>query len=103
MELLTREGLSYIASAIGIPLYKDKSTEQCRRIDVANICVEVTCDLPLPSTIEVGIEGVGQIEVKVIYPWMPDACSICKIFGHKDSRCLKVKQMWRPKAPVACG
>lgn len=55
---------------------------------------------PLPSSIEVDIEGIGQIEVEVVYPFRPDACLVCMCFGHKDQSCVKGKRVWRPKAPV---
>lgn len=53
MELFTPEGLAHIASAVGVRLYLDKTTEQCRQLDTAKICVEVSKDDPLPSSIEV--------------------------------------------------
>lgn len=68
MELFTLEGLAHIASAIGVPLYLDKSTEHCRRIDVAKVCVEVARNDPLPSTIGMIIEEVGKIEITLDYP-----------------------------------
>lgn len=94
MELFAKEGLSHIASAVGFPLYMDKSTKQCRRVDVARICMEVSSDDLLPSSsIEVDIESFGQIEVEVLYPFEPDTCSICKSFGHTDKGCAKRKKV----------
>lgn len=68
MELFTHEGLACIANAVGVPLYLDKSTEQCRRIDIAKVCVEVERDVSLPASIEVNIEGIGLISINVDYP-----------------------------------
>lgn len=67
MELFTPEGLAHIASTVGIPLYLDKFTEQCRRIDIAKVCVEVTKYDHLPSSIEVNIEGMDQLCIAVDY------------------------------------
>lgn len=50
MELFTREGLAHIASAVRVPLYFEKFTEQCRQIDIVKICVEVQWDDLLPSS-----------------------------------------------------
>lgn len=54
-ELLTSDALSYIASAVGIPLYLDKATEECRRIGAARVCVEVNCSGKPPNSVEVEI------------------------------------------------
>lgn len=55
----------------------------------------------LPSSIEANIEGIGQIEVEVVYPFKPDACTVCISFGHKDQSCVKSKKVWRQKVPIA--
>lgn len=78
----------------------DKSTEQCRRIDIAKICVEVQRDDFLPSSIDLNIEGVGLIEIDVEYPCKLYVCSICKGFGHNDQNCIKSKRVWRVKTPA---
>lgn len=40
MELLTKEGLSMVASMVGMPLYIDKATEQSRRINRARLLLK---------------------------------------------------------------
>ena len=47
MEYWTAEGLSCLASAVGLPLFADGATESCRRISYARICVELNAKLPL--------------------------------------------------------
>ncbi|KAF7152597.1 hypothetical protein RHSIM_Rhsim01G0214400 [Rhododendron simsii] len=44
LELWTAPGLSYVASAIGRPLYVDRMTETCKRLNYAKACVEVDVD-----------------------------------------------------------
>lgn len=41
LQYWTAECLSYLASAIGKPLYADEMTESSKRISYAKICVEV--------------------------------------------------------------
>ena len=47
VELWTEEGLSYLASAVGEPLYADSSTELKRRLSFARICVLIDASRPL--------------------------------------------------------
>lgn len=94
MELLTGESISHIASAIGIPLYMDKATEQRRRIDFARVCIEICSEDELPDTIEVSIEDAGVIDVKVEYPCKPKLCSICSKFSFGEHGCHKGKKLW---------
>lgn len=83
IKLLTADGISRIASAIGKPLYMDKAIEE-RRILYARVCVKICLDEGLPNIVDVDIEGMGSIEIHVKYPWKPTICSICKQFGHMD-------------------
>ncbi|KAF7129874.1 hypothetical protein RHSIM_Rhsim10G0146400 [Rhododendron simsii] len=52
LQYWSEEGLSYIASAVGKPLYADEMTESARRISYAKICVEVDVHSPLPHSID---------------------------------------------------
>lgn len=56
MELFTKDGISYIASVVGYPLYVDKSIEERRIIAFAR--AEVGCEDELPNIIDVDIEKV---------------------------------------------
>lgn len=51
LEFWSAEGLSYVASAIGNPLFADSMTENCSRLSYARICVEVDVDAQLPSKV----------------------------------------------------
>ncbi|KAF7129811.1 hypothetical protein RHSIM_Rhsim10G0103700 [Rhododendron simsii] len=66
------EGLSYIASAIGKPLYADEMTESARRISYAKICVEVSVHSELPHSIDLltsaGARGSVQPEILMQVP-----------------------------------
>ena len=53
IELWTEEGLSHIASVVGLPLYADAATEACSRISFARICKEFDASIPLVDDFEV--------------------------------------------------
>ena len=47
VELWTPKGLSYIASAIGKPLFADSTTIARRRLSYARVCIELEAGIPL--------------------------------------------------------
>ena len=47
VEFLTEEGLSRLASAVGVPLYADHATEARKRISYARVCMEIEASKPL--------------------------------------------------------
>ncbi|KAL0283711.1 UNVERIFIED_CONTAM: hypothetical protein Sangu_2871400 [Sesamum angustifolium] len=53
MEYWTEEGLSTVASGVGIPLYTDKITTDCSRLDYARVCVMLDYNSTLPKHIVV--------------------------------------------------
>ncbi|KAI8560219.1 hypothetical protein RHMOL_Rhmol04G0239000 [Rhododendron molle] len=52
LQFWIAEGLSYIASFVGKPLYVDELTETAKRISYANICVEVDVTASLPHSVD---------------------------------------------------
>lgn len=84
MELITNEGISHIASGVGMPLFMDKATKLRKRLPFARVCVEIVPNASLPSTIQVNNEDFGSIEVQVEYPWRPKICRLCNQSGHVD-------------------
>ncbi|KAF7144472.1 hypothetical protein RHSIM_Rhsim04G0088500 [Rhododendron simsii] len=101
LQYWTAAGLSYIASAIGKPLYADEMTESTRRISYAKICVEVAALDPLPHSVDL-LTASGKIfSIDVKYPWRPTTCSTCKVFGHSNcSQQTVVPDAIPSKAPV---
>ena len=91
LEYWTTDGLSYIASAIGKPIYVDCMTAACRRISYARICIEVSAEDELLKTLEIGSDDTTygepeKVSLKVEYPWTPVRCAHCKKFGHDCAR-----------------
>ncbi|KAK4381921.1 putative mitochondrial protein [Sesamum angolense] len=76
MEYWTEEGLSTVASGVGTPLYADKITRQCLRLDFARMCVMLDYNSTLPKHLVVIsphlIDGKEiPIRVDVEYEWLP--------------------------------
>ena len=93
MEYWTVEGLSCLASAIGLPLYADAATKSCRRISYARICVELNAKQPLIKEFIAdtynSMEGTisGTTKIKVVYQWKPAHCTHCEVFSHSSDNC----------------
>ncbi|KAL7238196.1 hypothetical protein ACSBR2_004317 [Camellia fascicularis] len=71
MEYWDFEGLSRIASHIGVPLFMDHLTSSGTRISFARVCVEVNVDSILPHSFFVKCED-EVVEIRVEYQDMQD-------------------------------
>ncbi|KAL0922737.1 hypothetical protein M5K25_006751 [Dendrobium thyrsiflorum] len=80
------EGISRIASKVGIPLAADSLTEQKSRLTFARVCVQVDCDATYPEEILVSLDG-DIARLKVQYEWRPFPCEHCKSLVHASSFC----------------
>lgn len=61
--------------------------------------MEVTKEDPLASSIDVNIEGMAQFCIAVDYPWKPEICTQCNVFGHNANRCTTTK-VWKQRLPT---
>ncbi|KAK2637511.1 hypothetical protein Ddye_032303 [Dipteronia dyeriana] len=101
-EYWTEEGLSYIASVVGKPLYVDSLTESKKRISFARVCIEIdtTCDLVDSFDLFMGDNKYPKqgekVEILVEYQWKPKIYTECKSFGHSDVTCPRLKTMQSP-------
>lgn len=84
LQFWTAEGLSYIASSVGKPLYEDEMTETAKRISYAKICVEVDVTASLPHSVDLFTASGKMVTIAIKYPWRPVKCGSCKVFGHFD-------------------
>ena len=93
LEYWTGTCLGYIASVVGIPLHLDTLTENHSRLSFARICikVDVNCVFPKDALLDLGNGKYSTIRIE--YPWVPQNCSHCKIFGHSRLKCHVVKEM----------
>lgn len=83
------DGLSAIASRLGIPLYADGITAKANRLEFARICVEMKVGSDFPLFFGVDTEYGETFEVRVEYSWRPLQCSHCNVFGHSSAKCPK--------------
>ncbi|KAF7126514.1 hypothetical protein RHSIM_Rhsim11G0120400 [Rhododendron simsii] len=102
LELWSEAGLSFVASAVGKPLYADQLTESCKRISFAKICVEVDFSSPLLESFDITLPSGAVFTIRVWYPWQPFMCETCKVFGHKNYAAKAVpvgftQQVWVAK------
>ncbi|XP_031401075.1 uncharacterized protein LOC116211024 [Punica granatum] len=79
------KGISFLASAIGKPLYMDRATALRSRLDYAKVCIEVEVENEIPNNLTVDLGNEHTVEVLVDTPWLPAKCDQCKVFGHSCS------------------
>lgn len=84
LQFWTAEGLSYIASFVGKPLYADEMTESAKRISYAKICVEVDVATSLPYSVDLFTASGSTVSIAIRYPWRPVKCGTCCVFGHSE-------------------
>ncbi|KAJ9544985.1 hypothetical protein OSB04_024692 [Centaurea solstitialis] len=94
-----KEGISRIASALGVPKQMDACTaSMCDKSwggpSFAKVLVEVWSVGELKKELEVVIPDLNggdesKVMIRVEYIWEPSQCSPCLVFGHKLSSCAK--------------
>ncbi|GAV87804.1 DUF4283 domain-containing protein [Cephalotus follicularis] len=86
-ELWTKPGISYVASAIGVPLCMNAATTTSNRLSFARVCIEMKASSSFPTSYKVRRRNGTLIDVMVQYAWKPSACSVCKVFDHSSKQC----------------
>ncbi|GJT98779.1 RNA-directed DNA polymerase, eukaryota, reverse transcriptase zinc-binding domain protein [Tanacetum coccineum] len=99
LEAWSVEGISAIASSLGKPMMMDTNTAaMCHKgignFDFARVLVEMDAEKELKKEIVIQYRDKnnnvkGSKTVKVVYDWMPPACTKCKVFGHDNRHCRK--------------
>ncbi|GAV92184.1 DUF4283 domain-containing protein [Cephalotus follicularis] len=95
-ELWTRPGLSYVASALGVPLCMDAATSAGNRLNFARVCVEMKASSSFPNSFKVRCRSGILAEVMVQYVWKPSVCSACRVFDHSSKQCNLVEDKTLP-------
>ncbi|KAJ9535927.1 hypothetical protein OSB04_un000907 [Centaurea solstitialis] len=107
-----KEGISRIASALGVPKQMDACTatmcdKAWGRPGFAKVLIETWAVGELKRELHVLIPDLNggddvRVSIKVEYDWEPSQCSHCLVFGHKDSTCIKamIAQKNKGKKPV---
>ncbi|KAL8229803.1 hypothetical protein R6Q57_014703 [Mikania cordata] len=104
LDRWTKEGISRLMSAIGIPKMMDRVTrERCvhgrGKLGYARVMVEVSADASLPNVVEVEYPTTALaldniLGLEVTYQWKSLLCTHYRVFGHAESQCKK-----KPKVP----
>ena len=91
LEYWTSTCLGHIASTVGIPLHLDPLTKNQSKLSFARICIEVRADCEFPKSVLLD-KGYGSYStISIEYPWVPQCCSECKLFGHNLANCQAKK------------
>ena len=91
LEYWTNTSLGYIASVVGNPLHLDSLTENQSKLSFARICVEVGVDCEFPKSVLLEMGNGKCTTIRIEYPWVPQCCSNCKLFGHNLAHCHVIK------------
>lgn len=95
-DLMTNEGLGWIADALGDPKEMDDWTKNLSSLSVAHVKVEADATKPFLTVLELVRQSGAMFRVEVKYPWLPPSCSHCKGLGHILKDCLKITRQWVP-------
>ncbi|CAL5322985.1 unnamed protein product [Camellia sinensis] len=96
LELWSEEGLGYIASILGTPLYLDEPTFKRSRLTLARICIEVPANKEIPKSFKINLGYGDPYEIQVEVPWKPQRCDGCKTFGHTTNLCPQKPKSLNP-------
>lgn len=105
---MTSEGISFLASGIGKPLFLDDLSSNLEPLNFFRVCIEVNADFSFPPSIDVIVvdEDTSEdsvVTVEVEYQSKPPSCSACKVFGHSPLKCHNNSFKWVPKGQSADG
>ncbi|GJU64103.1 zinc knuckle CX2CX4HX4C containing protein [Tanacetum coccineum] len=95
LEAWNVEGISRIASRIGVLIIMDKITTSIfekpyGRASYARVLVEVDVAKGLVDSVEIWYKGLGKSMIlNVEYVWRSSLCDHCKTFGHQARICSK--------------
>lgn len=82
----TVNGLSKLASCIGIPFCMERLTASGSNPSHTRVLVDVSAESPLPDSLKFLCKG-NPLEQEVEYLWKPNACKNCHIFNHSTRFC----------------
>ncbi|KAL0716443.1 hypothetical protein Bca4012_065765 [Brassica carinata] len=86
LHMYSWEGLSFITSAVGLPVKPHQDTIACTKLDEAKIFVKVDVSKVLPKEITFTKDG-KSFTVSFYYPWLPARCKVCDKWGHGEAVC----------------
>ncbi|XP_028059832.1 uncharacterized protein LOC114263483 [Camellia sinensis] len=90
LEYWDGDGLSRVASAVGVPLLLDQLTSSGSRISFARVCVDILAVSAFPDSFAL-TSGDDSITIQVEYQGVPSRCMHCQVFGHDTKTCLSAQ------------
>ncbi|KAI0494273.1 hypothetical protein KFK09_024405 [Dendrobium nobile] len=96
------EGISKIASCVGIPLAVDALTAAKTRLTFARVCVQISSSSPLPDVIYYTVDD-KVFPLTVLYDWKPFPCSFCKSIMHSPNSCPQNPNPQKAEIPTNRG
>ncbi|PKU78722.1 Uncharacterized protein MA16_Dca000065 [Dendrobium catenatum] len=96
------EGISKIASKVGIPIAVDSLTAAKTRLTYARVCIQVSTSSTFPESVAVSIEG-EIFKLQIQYEWKPVPCSICASLAHASTNCPSATPSQKISIPPSRG
>lgn len=91
LHMFSWEGLSLLASPVGLPVKLHPETLACTSFEVAKIFVKVDVSKALPKEMNFTSKG-KEFTVDFHYPWLPSRCKQCDKWGHVEKMCDKKRK-----------
>ncbi|VFQ66455.1 unnamed protein product [Cuscuta campestris] len=85
IHLFEPNALFSIAKLVGSPLQLDSATLNLARPSVARVCVEIDLTKPIPHAVWIYL-GQSSFLQPIHYEDLPDYCTSCRVFGHKNCK-----------------
>ncbi|CAL1355054.1 unnamed protein product [Linum trigynum] len=100
LEYHSVEGLEWVASTVGPPLWMDKTTRVGGPLGYAKVCVDLAADCGFPSTIRLYPDEDPSFAVEVEYLNLPRVCPVCAVYGHDCNALAQSNKKWVVKQKV---
>jgi hypothetical protein len=100
LDYWTNKGLSYVVSALRVPLHADITTLIRKRLTYARVCVEIDASKLLVKEFDQQCPNGMVITILAEYEWLPSRCTSCNVFGHNLATCLNNNNNNNNKAPI---
>lgn len=91
LHMYSWEGLSLIASPVGVPVKLHPETLACTNFEIAKVFVNADVSKPLPKEMIFSKDG-RDFTVVFEYPYLPTRCKICHKWGHGEKVCTLRKK-----------
>ncbi|CAL1356062.1 unnamed protein product [Linum trigynum] len=101
LEYHTLEGLEWVASTIGPPVWMDQTTRKGHQLEFAKVCVNLAADCGFQTKIRLYPDDDPAFDIEVEYLNKPMVCSKCEVYGHECNRGETVVKKWVPKSQVS--